>query len=80
VNREDTRVRKLVQRFEKRAKSPESVAESILSGVKKGRYMVYTSADIRFGHFVQRKFAKPYELAMQAMNDRLVAVAERASR
>jgi hypothetical protein len=28
---------------------------------------------------VQRKFAKPYELAMQAMNDRLSAVADRAS-
>lgn len=80
VDRDDARIRKLVQRFERRAKSPESVAESILTGVKKGRYMVYTSNDIRFGHFVQRKFAKPYEIAMQVMNDRLTAIAEKATR
>ena len=68
-----------MERFEKGAKSPEHVAEAILTGVKKGRYMVYTSNDIRFGHFVQRKFAKPYEIAMQAMNDRLTAVARKAA-
>ena len=80
VNREDPRIKKLTQRFEKRAKSPESAADSILTGMRKGRFIVYTSNDIRFGHFVQRKFAKPYELAMQAMNDRLSAVAEKASK
>jgi NAD(P)-dependent dehydrogenase (short-subunit alcohol dehydrogenase family) len=79
VDRENPRVRKLTQNFERRAKSPEQAAKSILRGVKKGRYMVYTSNDIRFGHFVQRKLAKPYEIAMQAMNDRLTAVAEKAS-
>ena len=79
VDRENPRVRKLVERFERRAKSPEQAAASILSGVKRGRYMVYTSNDIRFGHFVQRKFAKPYELAMQTMNDRLTAVARKAT-
>jgi NAD(P)-dependent dehydrogenase (short-subunit alcohol dehydrogenase family) len=78
VDRENPRVRKLARQFERRAKSPEHVAKAILRGVKKGRYMIYTSNDIRFGHFVQRKFAKPYEIAMQAMNDRLTAVAERA--
>jgi NAD(P)-dependent dehydrogenase (short-subunit alcohol dehydrogenase family) len=80
VDRDDPRVRKLVQRFERHAKSPEQVAKSILTGVKKGRYMIYTSVDVRFGHFCQRKFAKPYEIAMQAMNDRLTAVAEAAPR
>jgi NAD(P)-dependent dehydrogenase (short-subunit alcohol dehydrogenase family) len=80
VNREDPRVKKLVHRFEKRAKSHESADESILTGMRKCRFIVYTSNDIRFGHFVQRKFAKPYELAMQVMNDRLSAVAEKASK
>jgi NAD(P)-dependent dehydrogenase (short-subunit alcohol dehydrogenase family) len=79
VNREDPRIRKFRGRFEKRAKSSEEVAETILRAVKKGRYMVYTSNDIRFGHFVQRKFAKPYEIAMQRGNDRFVAVMERAA-
>jgi NAD(P)-dependent dehydrogenase (short-subunit alcohol dehydrogenase family) len=80
VDRENPRVRKLTKHFERRAKSPESVAAAILKGMKKGRYMIYTSNDIRFGHFFQRKFAKPYEITMQVMNDRLTAVAERAAR
>lgn len=78
VDRENPRIRKLVHRFEKRAKSPESVADSILSGMKKGRYMIYTSNDIRFGHWWQRKFAKPYEVVMQKMNDIFTAQVERS--
>jgi NAD(P)-dependent dehydrogenase (short-subunit alcohol dehydrogenase family) len=78
VDRENPRIRKLVHRFEKRAKSPESVADSILSGMKKGRYLIYTSNDIRFGHWWQRKFAKPYEIVMQKMNDIFTAQVERS--
>ena len=80
VDRAHPRIQKLVHHFERRAKSPESVAESILTGVRKGRYMVYTSNDIRFGHWWQRKFAKPYEIVMQVMNDRLTKVAESTMR
>ncbi len=80
VDRTNPRIEKLVHHFERRAKSPESVAASILTGVRKGRYMVYTSNDIRFGHWWQRKFAKPYEIVMQVMNDRLTKVAESTMR
>jgi hypothetical protein len=31
---------------------------------------VFTSRDIHIGHFIQRKFALPYELFMQLLNDR----------
>ena len=78
VDREHPQVKKFTRLFERRAKSPEHVAGAILAGVRKGRYMVYTSNDIRFGHFVQRKFAKPYEIVMQVANDRMTAVLERA--
>ncbi len=37
--------------------------------------MVFTSLDIRLGHWLQRKFALPYELAMRYLNDRLHRVA-----
>ena len=80
VDRAHPRIQKLVHHFERRAKSPESVAESIITGVRKGRYMIYTSNDIRFGHWWQRKFAKPYEIVMQVMNDRLTKVAESTMR
>jgi NAD(P)-dependent dehydrogenase (short-subunit alcohol dehydrogenase family) len=78
VDRESPAIRRLVERFEKRAASPEHVAEKIVEGIEKNRYMVFTSADIRIGYWVQRKFAPPYELAMRRLNDQLHKVANRA--
>jgi len=72
VDRESRRVRKLVGRFGEHAVSPERVAEKIVAGVEKNRYMVFTSADIRVGYWFQRKFAPPYELTMRILNDQLV--------
>ena len=80
VDREHPSVKKLVKVFERRAVSPDTVAEKIIRGIERDRYLVFTSRDIQFGHWVQRKFAPPYNLAMRVMNDRLVAVGERAMR
>jgi NAD(P)-dependent dehydrogenase (short-subunit alcohol dehydrogenase family) len=77
VDPESARIRQLKGRFEKRAVSPERVAEKILEGIEKDRYMVFSSRDIQVGHWVQRKFAPPYELAMRKMNDVLTRAAER---
>jgi hypothetical protein len=73
-------MKKMVSRFEHRAATPEQVADKIIRAVERNRYLVYTSRDIQFGHWVQRKFAPPYNLAMRLMNDQLVAVAKRASK
>jgi NAD(P)-dependent dehydrogenase (short-subunit alcohol dehydrogenase family) len=73
VDRESPRIKKLVARFERHAVTPEHVAERILAGIKKDRYMVFTSADIRVGYWFQRKFAPAYELAMRKLNDQLIA-------
>jgi NAD(P)-dependent dehydrogenase (short-subunit alcohol dehydrogenase family) len=72
------RIRKLKARFEKRAVSPEHVAGKIVEGIERNRYLVFTSRDIQLGHWVQRKFAPPYELAMRAMNEVLTRAAERS--
>lgn len=77
VDRERPAMRKLVTRFERHASSPEQVAERILGGIEKNRYMVFTSADTRVGYWFQRKFAPPYELVMRILNDQLVKVAGR---
>ncbi|MDH6283394.1 SDR family oxidoreductase [Prescottella agglutinans] len=69
VDRSDPRVEKLTRRFEKRAVTPEKVAACILAGIEKNRFLVYTSADIRFGYWWARKFAPPYEFVMQKAND-----------
>lgn len=54
--------------FKKRAVSPQQAAESILDGVKRNKYWVYTSHDIRFIHFLQRHCSPLYVAAMRVMN------------
>jgi NAD(P)-dependent dehydrogenase (short-subunit alcohol dehydrogenase family) len=80
VDREHPAVVKMIDQFERHAVSPEHVAEKIVEGVERNRYLVFTSRDIRVGHFVQRVFAPPYERAMRVLNDRLVTIAERSRR
>jgi NAD(P)-dependent dehydrogenase (short-subunit alcohol dehydrogenase family) len=80
VDREHPSVKKLSKHFESRAKSPEHVARCILRGIEKNRYLVFTSNDVRVGHWFQRKFALPYEIAMRVANDRMSSVARRAQK
>lgn len=61
----------LRRRFRRHAAAPAAVAEAILRGIERDRYMVFTSLDIRVGHWFQQKFALPYEWAMRRLNDRL---------
>jgi NAD(P)-dependent dehydrogenase (short-subunit alcohol dehydrogenase family) len=76
IDREDPRVRRMFARFERHAVSPEHVAEAILKGVEKNRYMVFTSVDGRLLHWIQRKFSPPYELAMRVAGRELDRVAD----
>jgi NAD(P)-dependent dehydrogenase (short-subunit alcohol dehydrogenase family) len=78
VDRSAPAIQKAVGRFERRAVTPERAAEVIVRGVEKDRYLVFTSRDIRVGHWAQRFFPPAYEAAMRRLNDRLTAVAERA--
>jgi NAD(P)-dependent dehydrogenase (short-subunit alcohol dehydrogenase family) len=71
VDRDNPKMRKLIALFERRAVTPESVAEKIIEAIEKNRYMVFTSPDGRFLHWLQRKFSLPYELVMRVMNREL---------
>jgi NAD(P)-dependent dehydrogenase (short-subunit alcohol dehydrogenase family) len=71
VDRDNPKMRKLIALFERRAVTPESVAEKIIEAIEKNRYMVFTSPDGRFLHWLQRKFSPPYELVMRVMNREL---------
>jgi NAD(P)-dependent dehydrogenase (short-subunit alcohol dehydrogenase family) len=75
VDPESPRIRKLKERFEKRAVSPEHVARKILEGIEKDRYLVFTSRDIQLGYWAQRLCPPLYELAMRKMNDVLTRAA-----
>ena len=77
VDRSDPRVQRAIAHFMRRAVTPERVAERIIEGVEKDRYMVFTSSETRIGYWFQRKFAPPYEATMRRLNDRMVAIAER---
>ncbi|WP_051161037.1 SDR family oxidoreductase [Nocardia transvalensis] len=69
VDRDDPRVQRYVKRFQRHASPPEQVAGQILRGIEKGRFMIHTSFDVRFGYWWARKFALPYEIAMRRAND-----------
>jgi NAD(P)-dependent dehydrogenase (short-subunit alcohol dehydrogenase family) len=56
------------ERFRRHAVTPEQAARAILTGVRRNRYWVYTSPDIRVLHLVQRYFPPGYVLAMSVMN------------
>jgi NAD(P)-dependent dehydrogenase (short-subunit alcohol dehydrogenase family) len=62
------RFRKVQARFHERAVSPETAAAAILRGVRRNRYWVYTSRDIRFIHAVQRYLPAAYSVAMRVLN------------
>ncbi|MDR7085852.1 NAD(P)-dependent dehydrogenase (short-subunit alcohol dehydrogenase family) [Aeromicrobium panaciterrae] len=54
--------------FKKRAVTPNHAARAILRGVKRNRYMVYTSPDIFLAFTLQRAFPPGYSLAMRIFN------------
>ncbi|MDT4925984.1 MAG: hypothetical protein QOG01_3697 [Pseudonocardiales bacterium] len=61
-------------RFRKRAVSPEQAAEAILNGVRRNRYLVYTSRDIQAIHVLQRVCPPAYALIMRGMNRAMTRV------
>jgi NAD(P)-dependent dehydrogenase (short-subunit alcohol dehydrogenase family) len=62
--------------FRRRAISPEAAAAAILRGIERKRYLVFTSADVRVGYFVQTRLPFVYEQAMRMANRKLRQVAE----
>ena len=68
VDRDDPRVQKWTNRFSGHAVSPEHVADRILDGVRKNRFLIYTSPDIRALYLFKRTAWWPYSVAMQRVN------------
>ena len=71
IDMQQPRMQKLKAHFQRHAVSPDTAARAIIKGVTAGRYMVFTSNDIRLGYWFQRKFSSPYELVMRWLNQRL---------
>jgi len=59
---------RLRARFRKHAATPEQAAQTILRGVRRNRYLVYTSWDIRAIHEIQNRVPPLYVLIMRVVN------------
>ena len=68
VDRDDPRVSRWIDRFSGHAVSPEQVAEKILVGIAKNRFLIYTSPDIRALYAFKRLAWWPYSVAMRVTN------------
>jgi NAD(P)-dependent dehydrogenase (short-subunit alcohol dehydrogenase family) len=68
VDRDHPQVSKWVDRFSGHAISPEAVADKILRGVVRNRYLIYTSGDIRALYAFKRFAWWPYSVAMRRVN------------
>jgi NAD(P)-dependent dehydrogenase (short-subunit alcohol dehydrogenase family) len=76
MNRDAPAVRKMTEHFRKKAITPEQAAAAILRGVHRGDYLVFTSPDIRIGHWFQQKLSFLYESSMRRLNRDMQRVAD----
>ena len=83
VDKASPTFRRLQARFRRGAVTPEQAAESILEGVRRRRYWVYTSRDIWLAHLLQRYLPPAYTLLMRLMSwgaNRALPAVEQARR
>lgn len=77
VDREHPAVKKAIAEFEEHAVTPESAAAAMIRGVEKGKYLVFTSRDIRAGHYLQRYAPFAYDKVMRGLNRKFMGVLRR---
>jgi NAD(P)-dependent dehydrogenase (short-subunit alcohol dehydrogenase family) len=70
----------LTKRFQRHAKSAEQVAEIMITGLTKNRYLVHTAFDIRALHFLERCVPPLYRLIMRTANGIFVKQLKSAAR
>ncbi|KAA2246244.1 SDR family oxidoreductase [Solihabitans fulvus] len=60
--------RRMQALFRRHAVTPEAAAEAIIAGVSRNRYLIYTSADVRIAHLLQRLCPPAYVAIMRTLN------------
>lgn len=78
IDREDPRLTRTVEKFQKRAVTPDQAAGAMIRGVEKGTYLVFTSRDIRIGHWAQRYAPWAYNAVMRKLNKKVGNVMDRS--
>ena len=79
VDRSAPSIRAVERRFLRHAISPDEAAAAIVKGLERRRYWVYTSRDIRIGHYAQRWFPWGYEAVMRLLNRSLTRAEAKAT-
>jgi len=67
---------KVEERFNKRAVTPEKVAQLIIKAMRKKKFLVFTSFDIKLLYWLKRKIFPLYHMIMKKLNKLLHEVAE----
>jgi NAD(P)-dependent dehydrogenase (short-subunit alcohol dehydrogenase family) len=78
IDLESPEARRYRAHFRKRAVSAETAAAAIVRGLLRNEYLVFTSSDIRVGHWFQRVFGFLYERSMRRLSNRIERVARAA--
>ena len=68
VDNNDPEVVRLKERFSERAVSPEKVAKLIINGIKKNKFLVITSFDIKFLYWCKRNMSPLYRVIVKKVN------------
>jgi len=68
VDRESDYMKKMLQRFSNHAVTPERVADLIVDAVRKNKFLVITSFDIKLVYFLKRKCFPLYHLVMKKIS------------
>lgn len=77
IDQQDPDVSAMREQFQRHAISPETAAKAILQGIKRNRFIIYTSGDIRLGYWFKRKFAPPYEAVIATITRRMMKIADK---
>lgn len=77
IDQDDPDVKAMRNQFQRHAITPEVAAKAILKGIRKNRFIVYTSSDIRLGYWFKRKFSPPYEAAIGLITSRMMKLADK---
>jgi NAD(P)-dependent dehydrogenase (short-subunit alcohol dehydrogenase family) len=78
VDREHPAARRMTERFRRRAVSAERAGEIVVEAVERGRYLVFTSREIRVVFALQTICPPLYRRAMRRLNRELTAIAAEA--
>jgi NAD(P)-dependent dehydrogenase (short-subunit alcohol dehydrogenase family) len=68
VDQAAERVQKVKKLFQGHAATPSQAAQKIVEGTRKGRYLLYTSGDIRLGRWAQVNLPWAYRGVMRLLN------------